>query len=119
MSYVVTQLPKTKAQKRTRMSVRHFCRKCNMRVYPFDRFEHNSIAPVHGKRQEEILLESLNTAHPDERIAWCWRCNAYRRVIRLTEDKFIEFYLNRKGVRYREGGWTPRTSPNGFPRKPR
>ncbi len=85
-----------------RMYVRHHCEVCKSRVFPFDKYEVATEAPVLGRRGEPILLRSANAHDVEERLAWCWSCNQWRRAVRLTEKDFLLMYLKRKGVVVRD-----------------
>ena len=79
------------------MHVRHYCEDCGSRVFPFDSYEADTIAPAPGKRKTHILLTSSNS-DPEDRQAWCWACGGWRQCVRLMEHQIAQLYISRRGV---------------------
>ncbi len=86
---------------------RHFCVRCDLRVFPYDSFEKRTESPKPGARTKRVLLFSANSQvtrlDPDNptRTAWCWNCNHWTTTYRETLDDIRRRYERRKGVRYR------------------
>lgn len=75
--------------------VRHYCKTCNARLFPFDVMESKTEAPINGKT---ILLKSHNAHNREGRISWCWTCKEWKTVNRITEKDILEMYVKRNGV---------------------
>jgi hypothetical protein len=86
---------------------RHFCVRCDQRVFPYDSFEKRTEAPKLGARARKVLLFSANSQvtrnDPDNpaRTAWCWNCNRWTTTYRETYRDIERRYAARKGVSYR------------------
>lgn len=82
---------------------RHFCVRCDQRVFPYDSLERRTEAPQPGVRGKRVLLTSTNArlAQRDDypvRIAWCWSCNRWTETYRETLNDIIRRYEERDGV---------------------
>ena len=87
---------------RIKIYVRHHCKYCGSRIFPFDKFEQRTEVTSMVNKQRKILLYSANTKDVNNRVAWCWACKAFVPCRRLTEDEILELYLRRRGVSMRK-----------------
>jgi hypothetical protein len=83
---------------RFRIYVRHHCRNCGSRIFPFDKYENRTEVSSAVNKQRRVLLYSANARDVTNRMAWCWSCKAFVSCERLTEDEILLMYLQRKGV---------------------
>ena len=96
-------MSKPKTSNKFRLYVRHYCDTCGSRIFPFDKFENRTevISTKNGTKQR-ILLYSSNNRDVNIRRAWCWSCDGFRMCTRLTEDKILQLYIQRKGIMIRD-----------------
>ncbi|MFI5284131.1 MAG: hypothetical protein ACHQ0J_13525 [Candidatus Dormibacterales bacterium] len=80
---------------------RHYCSKCDLRVFPYDSFERKTEAPKRGVSGRRVLLFSSNSRHREDdqsRTAWCWNCSRWVTTYRETIDMIEKRYAERDGV---------------------